>query len=84
MLAVGKVLTTDNGMNLTIYSVKPATDDSGEVIVTILADNKTASAVSIAIRSYSPLRNFFKTFSDLFPNVTFDIQQSERFGKLIP
>ena len=69
-------------MKLTIYSIKPAADNSEEMIVTILADNTTASATDITNAAVEPLTARFKEYSDIFPTYSFQIDEIERFGEL--
>ena len=80
---MNKVLRTDSGMKLTIYSIKPAADNLDEMIVTLLADNNTASGTDIANAALGPLRMLFGEYSDEFPTISFDIRGSERFGELM-
>ena len=75
------VINTETGMNLTVYSIKPSPDNPDEMIVTILADNTTASPSTIADSAVGPLEARFKEYSDIFPTYSFLIQETERFGE---
>ena len=80
---MNKVLRTESGMELTIYSIKHAADNPEEMIVTLLADNSTASGTDIANAALGPLRMLFGEYSDVFPTISFEIRGSERFGQLM-
>ena len=75
------VLSTESGMNLTVYSIKPSPDNSEEMIVTIIADNTTASPSTIADIAVDPLETHFSEYSDIFPTYSFLVQETERFGE---
>jgi hypothetical protein len=79
LLAVNTVLMEADGMNLTIYSIKPDEDRSDQMIVTILSDNTTVPPNQIADASIDPLSRQLQEYSDIFPTVSFLIQQSQRF-----
>ena len=70
-------------MNLTIYSIKPDEDRSDQMIVTILSDNTTVPPNQIADASIDPLSRQLQEYSDIFPTVSFLIQQSQRFGETL-
>ena len=75
------VLSTESGMNLTVYSIKPSPDNSDEMIVTILTDNTTVPPSTIADIAVDPLETRFSEYSDIFPTYSFLVQETERFGE---
>ena len=72
-------LSVEGSYTATVYSVEPAVDDSGEIVITVSTDS-SESAATLTDQLTRPLEQLLEEVTDIDRQISFAIVTTERHG----
>ena len=72
-------LSVEGSYTATVYSVEPAVDDSGEIVITVSTDS-SESAATLTDQLTRPLEQLLEEVADIDRQISFVIVTTERHG----
>ena len=77
---MNQALAVEGNYTATVYSVEPAGDNSGDIVITVATDSSESPA-NLTDELIQPLEQTLEEVADINEQISFAIMATERHGK---